>query len=144
MYLSDLVNRGNISVLEKTLAYAEARHMVLANNIANIDTPGFKTQQLDPRLFQSALRNAIDGRGGDPRKRLEIGRTDEFYVDDNGHLVVTPSEQPAQNILFHDRTNPRIEVLMASLAETVMLFNLASEQLKASYDGLKTAIRGQV
>ena len=91
MYLSDITNRGNIPVLEKLMAFTQARHKVLAENIANIDTPGYKTKQLDPRLFQAALSRAIEDRDGGPGKSLDIPTTDQFRLDDQGHLVVTPT-----------------------------------------------------
>ncbi len=144
MFLSEITNRGNIPVLEKLMAFAEARQKLLAENIANIDTPGYKVKLLDPRVFQTALGRAIDERDGDPKKPLEIGETEQFHLDELGHLVVTPVEEPAQNILFHDRTNARIEVLMTQVAENVMTYNLASQLLKNNFDGLKTAIRGQI
>lgn len=144
MFLGDITNRGNIPVLAKLMAFAEARQKVLADNIANIDTPGYKVRSLDPRAFQAALGQAIDERGNDPRKSLKLPRTEQFYEDDFGHLVVTPVEDPAQNILFHDRTNASIETLMSQVAENVMTYTLVSQLLKNSFDGLKTAIRGQI
>ena len=144
MFLSEITNRGNIPVLEKLLAFAEARQTMLADNLANIDTPGYRIKQLDPKAFQAAMRRAIEERGGDPRRALEIPETEQFHLDEQGHLVVTPVEEPSENILFHDRTNARIESLMTQVAENVMTYKLASQLLKNSFDGLKTAIRGQV
>ena len=144
MFLSEITNRGNIPVLEKLMAFAEARQRMLAENIANIDMPGYKTKQLDPAVFQAAMRRAIDERSTHPGAPLELPATDQFHEDEMGHLVVTPVTEPAQNILFHDRTNARIETLMAQVAENVMTYNLASQLLKNSFDGLKTAIRGQI
>lgn len=144
MFLGDITNRGNIPVLAKLMAFAEARQKVLADNIANIDTPGYKVKNLDPRVFQAALGQAMDERGSDPRKPLRLPSTEQFYEDDFGHLVVTPVEDPAQNILFHDRTNASIETLMSQVAENVMTYTLVSQLLKNSFDGLKTAIRGQI
>ncbi len=144
MFLGEITNRGNIPVLAKLMAFAEARQKVLADNIANIDTPGYKVKNLDPKVFQAALGQAIDERGSDPRKPLVLPRTEQFYEDEFGHLVVTPVEDPAQNILFHDRTNASIETLMSQVAENVMTYSLMSQLLKNSFDGLKTAIRGQI
>lgn len=144
MFLSEITNRGSIPVLEKLMAFTEARQKMLAENIANITTPGYRIKQLDPQAFQRALGRAIDERGGDPKKPLDIRATEQFHLDEFGHLAVTPTEQPAQNILFHDRTNARVESLMAQVAENVMTYNLASQLLKNSFDGLKTAIRGQI
>ena len=39
-------------VLEQVVNFTEARHGVLAGNIANLDTPGYKTRDLSPALFQ--------------------------------------------------------------------------------------------
>ncbi len=144
MYLNDLVNQGPIPVLEKLMAFSEVRHSVLAENIANIDTPGYITKQLDPAAFEQALRRAVEQRGDDPNAPLVLPPSDEFSEDDQGHLKVTPSTQPAENILFHDRTNASIEKLMADLNENTLVYSMASEMLRVQFDSLKTAIRGRI
>ena len=141
--LTDVTAGGNIPVLEKLLAYAEAGQRMLADNIANVDNPDYKTKQLDPRLFQAALRQALD-QCPDPRAPLDIPATDQFQLDDQGKLRVTPAETPVQNILFHDRTNARVEQLMSQLAENVLTYNAAAQLLRGNFDSIKTAIRGQV
>ena len=50
MFLENLTNRGAMPALEATLAYAESRHRMLAENVANWQTPGYKARQLDARL----------------------------------------------------------------------------------------------
>ena len=34
------------------MAFTEARHSVLAGNVANLDTPGYKTRDLSVETFQ--------------------------------------------------------------------------------------------
>jgi flagellar basal-body rod protein FlgB len=46
---------------------AQANHRFIANNIANVDTPGYNPVSLD---FQATLRDAIEGRG-----RIALRRT---------------------------------------------------------------------
>ena len=41
MFFEGLVNRGSLPAMEKMLAFTEARHRVLTENIANVDTPGY-------------------------------------------------------------------------------------------------------
>jgi flagellar basal-body rod protein FlgB len=144
VFLTDLTERGNIPVLEKVMAFAEARQNVLAENIANLETPGYRPQQLSPEDFQAELRRALEERGGDSRKRLMLRDTGSFHQNEQGHLVVTPGRQPADNVLFHDRTNASVEKLMTDVADNLMVYNLAARMLQGSFDGLKTAIRGQV
>src|SRR5689334_1704892 len=60
--LSTLFQSSTIPVLEQVVNFTEARHGVLAGNIANLDTPGYKTRDLSPALFQQRLKEAIETR----------------------------------------------------------------------------------
>ncbi len=144
MLISQITNHGNIPILEKVMAFSEARQGVLAENMANIETPGYKAQYLDPIEFQHTLRDAVERRGGHRSAPLEMRATEQVRYDDSGRLVAHPATRPPQNILFHDRTNARIERLMTDVADNVMAYNMASQFLNAKYDALKTAIRGEV
>ena len=143
MDVSNLTNGGPIPLLEKTLAFAEARQRMLATNIANLTTPGYRAKQLDEGAFQSALAEAAkkrEERGG----AFKLEATREFRVDEQGLLELTPSENPAENLLFQDGTNASIERQMAQLAENAMLNQVSAELLKGYFDGLSKAIRGRV
>lgn len=49
-----------LSVLEQAVQFAQARHGVLAGNIANLNTPGYKTRDLSPAAFEESLKAAIE------------------------------------------------------------------------------------
>ena len=51
-----------IPVLEQVVGFAQARHNVLAGNIANLDTPGYKVRDLSVEDFQKRLDTAIEDR----------------------------------------------------------------------------------
>jgi flagellar basal body rod protein FlgB len=55
--------------------------------------------------------------------------------------MVSPSERPVDNVLFHDGTNVSIEKEMADLAKTGMSHQLVSTMLKNRYDALTRVIR---
>lgn len=140
---SGLVDRGNLPALVNTLSFNEARLRVIADNVANIHTPGFRAKQLNPAAFQEALGKAMLERGNDPRKPLLI-RSADAMTESSGRLAVTPREKPVDNVLFHDGTNASIEREMADLAETGMMHDMASRLLRMQFDGLRKAIRGTV
>jgi len=153
MFFADVVNSGTVPALEKVLAFTEARQRMLAENIANVDTPNYRTKQLDVAAFQGALRTALDDRrqSGSSRTRrgaeseaLCLPANSQFWQDDQGRLVVQPSEVPAENLLFHDDTNARIERQMAMMAENTMMHQAATELLRSRFDGLLKAIRGRI
>jgi flagellar basal-body rod protein FlgB len=144
MFFSGMVNRGALPAMEKMLAFTQARHRMIAENVANVDTPGYRTQQLDAAAFQRSLREALDARTEERTATLEIAGTDQFRLDGAGRLRVTPTAEPAENILFHDRTNVRIENQMAMLAENAMMHETVSELLRGKFEGMLKAIRGRV
>ncbi len=143
MLFFDLVNSGPTPTLERMLAFTEARHRVLVENIANIDTPGYKARQLDAKSFQTALRDAVDRRSSDVAP-LVVRGTPQFRESSTGRLEVTPTEEPPENVLFHDQTNMRVERQMAMLAENTMMHQVAAERLRGRYEELLAAIRGRV
>ena len=143
MLFLDVVNSGTVPVLERVLTYTQVRHRMLTENIANLDTPGYKTRQLDVQAFQKALQAATEKR--QPGHKLpQVQGNREFKESSSGRLEITPTLEPAENILFHDRTNARVERQMAMLAENTMMHQIATERLKGRFDELLSAIRGRV
>ena len=69
--------------------FTESRHQILANNIANIDTPNYKVADLDLAEFRHDLREAADRRRAGP--------------GDGGRYP--PKVDTQQYLLFHDRNN---------------------------------------
>ena len=117
---------------------------LIAENVANLQTPGYRAKQLDPKAFQRALGEAMVTRGEDSQRPLLVKSGREVTTDARGNLHVTPTEKPVENVLFHDGTNLSIEREMADLAETGLTHELATALLRDRMQGLRKAIRGTV
>ena len=144
MFFSTLTDGGATPALEKTLAFNHARLGMIAENVANVHTPGYRAKQLDVKAFQGALREALDAHGSGRTKTLAVNSGSEVRTDRFGQLQVTPSLEPVQHALFHDGTNLSIERQMADLAETGMANQITTRLLRGRYSGLRAAIRGTV
>ena len=144
MFVSAITDRGATPALIKTLAYGEARLQMIAENVANIHTPGYRAKHLDVKAFQRALGDALDARRGDSTRLFAVRVDGQVQTDRRGHLHVTPTEKPAGNVLFHDGTNLSIERQMADLAETGMMHELVTNLLRGRFHALRKAIRGTV
>lgn len=68
--MSGLYGNG-IALTEKVLDYLWGRQTVTLNNIANDDTPGFKTQHV---TFENELMRKLQGVGKSMENPLEISR----------------------------------------------------------------------
>ena len=76
-------------LLERALPIWEEAQRYTANNIANVDPPGFSPQQVD---FKASLKAALANRPGS----IRLDRTDPTHLGSRhglAGLVVTPSEQ---------------------------------------------------
>jgi len=144
MFFSSLTDRGSVPALVSTLVFSQERLKMIAENVANLNTPGYRAKQLDTQGFQGALRRALDERGDDTTRPFEVEAGDEVRSDDTGRLQVRPSLKPVENGLFHDGTNLSIERQMADLAETGMMHELATQLLVDKMGALRTAIRGRL
>ena len=143
MYLANITNRGAVPALINTLAFTEARHRMLAENIANWQTPGYKAKDLDVPAFQAALREALDEKGRDAGKPFVVRNTPQFGTESDGRLRVSPTDAPPGNVLFHDGTNASIDRMMTDLADNAMVHQAATQLLKGYFDAVRKAIRGQ-
>jgi len=143
VFFENLINRGSMPVLVNAAAFTEERHRMIAENVANIGVPGYKTRQLDVKGFQRALGRALDRRGTDPRNPFVLEGDRQVRTNERGELVVTPSKRPVENLLFHDGTNLSIERQMSDLAENAMMHELTNTLLRTKFDALHKAIRGR-
>ena len=126
-----------------TARFAESRQKVLAENVANIDTPDYHTQRLDPEHFQQSLKKAFAESKRAFSEEVNLKGNAQFSTDNNGNVRVEPTREPAANILFHDGTNARMEGLMAAVAKNRVMHQMALNMLKGRYNGLLKAIKGR-
>jgi flagellar basal-body rod protein FlgB len=98
--------------LGRYLTYLSERQEVIASNIANADTPGYKTLDLEsPVDFSSALQEARDS-------------------------VVEVPGMTSRN----DGNNVSIDREARLLSEDMIRFNLATQLLRGKLKGIRSAI----
>ncbi len=151
LFFESLINRGTLPALERMVAFTQARHEMLAENIANIDTPGYARKRLDPEAFQASLKEAMDrvdalspAQKRTGRALLDLRRNAQFATNLQGDIEVKPEIEPAENILLHDGTNARLETLMSEVADNALSHQFIMNQLHGRYEGVLKAIRGRI
>ncbi len=144
MWTERLTGSRTLHALELAAKFAEQRHRVLAENLANIDTPNYQAQRLDPAAFQASLRGALDAARRLRSNRLELRGNAQFATDPAGRVTVRPVREPAENVLFHDGTNAQVERLLTDVAQNSLSYELATNLLRGRHETLLRAIRGRV
>lgn len=143
-FIDSLTTRGAMPALEATLQFTHARHKVIAGNVANATTPGYRARRLEVDDFHRVLGRAMDDRGPLAMGPLKFGGSKSVRADSDGRLRFAPTTRPARNALFYDGTNVSIEREMSDMAANAMLHEVTTNLLRGRYDGLQKAIRGQV
>jgi flagellar basal-body rod protein FlgB len=137
---SGIIASRTLAALEQMAAFTEARQKVIAENIANVDTPGYQHKKVDVVGFQQALAQAMRNCAGDDLPRVT---NDQVGYDASGRMVLRGGIEPVDNLTFHDGTNGRIEKDMTDMADNQMLHQIATSLIQHHYRMLETAIRGR-
>ena len=139
--LNGIIGGKTISALEQMASFTEARQKVIAENIANVDTPGYRNKKVDAAGFQQALAQALDGSRGDAIGKVS---SDQVQYDQAGHMVLRPDVESADNLMFHDGTNGQIERDMTEMSRNQILNQMSVDMLRHHYRMIETAIRGRM
>jgi len=141
----DIFGSTTIPVLEQVVAFTEARHGVLAGNVANLDTPGYKTRDLSPALFQEKLREAIDER--DRPVSLNPGSQSLGYPsggpESSDRRSVDSLRDVAdsmKSILYHDESDVAIEKQITEVAKNQSRHNLALGLMISQFQLIEAAV----
>jgi flagellar basal-body rod protein FlgB len=111
--------------LGQFLDVSAARHKLIATNLANIDTPGYHTRDLD---FRAELARASGQAAG-----LESGGLT--------YASFTPVARQIRGLVERpDGNNVSVERETLLLAENQIKFSLAAQLLKDQFHGISLAI----
>lgn len=132
MFLERLMNETNGPLVERVLQFAQARHKVIAENMANIDTPGYRQKDLSPHKFFALLRDRAN-------QRAESAPGTTGFDD-----IAADIENPSKGILFHDQNNRSMEELATEQAKNGMLYTMAIEILRKQFTQMEMALKERV
>ncbi|MGI6606284.1 MAG: flagellar basal body rod protein FlgB [Peptococcia bacterium] len=123
-------NLNLITLLEKAMNGSALQHSVLANNIANVNTPGYKRGEVN---FRSCFDEALDNRLGlETTSPLHLNRLNQK----NSREIVIDT----QTTLRNDGNNVDIDVELATMAENNIYFNSLAQLLSSQLSMLRQAI----
>ncbi|RMF40903.1 MAG: flagellar basal body rod protein FlgB, partial [Planctomycetota bacterium] len=106
---SSWINATALPALEQTTAFAERRHLLLAGNMANLDTPGYQTRDLSVDQFQNALKQALEKQPQDAMP----GSAASGPIPEPMERVRDVSKQ----VLYHDGSDVSLEEQVAEISK---------------------------
>ncbi len=124
-----------IGLLERAMDLRGARQRVIASNVANEETPGYRAKDL---RFKDALLQAAKGTG-----MVHMRGTHP------GHITIGGSHEPARGRIIEvpvpdlplDANSVSLDTEMAKLSDNAMQYNTAATVASMRIRGLLSAIR---
>ena len=120
-----ILNNGNFTVMQKSLDASWMRQQTIADNIANIDTPGYKSKYVE---FENLLQQQLAGSAGNIDK-LEA-------MDLPAPQVMTNS----QTSIRQDGNNVDIDGENIELVRTQLQYEYMTRKISDEFSRLRYAI----
>jgi flagellar basal-body rod protein FlgB len=116
----------DIKTLERIINFTTKRHGVLSSNIANVDTPGYKTKDLD---FDYLIEK----------------NTIELQVTNNRHISSSKNDRFSEikiNTIpsWGDSNNVELDMEVAKMTENAMMFMGSATMLSIKFRMYKEAL----
>ena len=120
-----------INVLDKAADASWTRESLLANNIANADTPGYKRQDID---FQSVLKNELSNYKymnlDQKMNAVDLSKLNASVYTDHGHYSYRL-----------DRNNVDIDTEQVELASEQIKYQALTQSITSEFQRLQSVIK---
>lgn len=113
----------SVNLLEKMLDVSAMKHKVIANNIANINTPGYKKMEVS---FAGQLEKVI-----------KDSSTNKF---DNFQPKIVVSKEDTNGTVRNDGNNVDMDKEVSSLMKNTLSYNIYTQLLAKKMELVKSAI----
>lgn len=128
---------NSFKLFEKALDLRSQKNRLIASNISNIDTPGYKA-------FDLVVEDELDKISGSSKK-LDMEKTDQRHLSSNGQLIDGITYKVAESSKFSlkkDGNTVDLDNEMTNLAENSLMYNASAQILIKKFQMLKNAIKG--
>lgn len=124
---------GTINLLHNSLDYASAKNRVISTNIANVDTPDYKSQEA---VFKNVLNEEMNT--SLPAKRTQ-GKHLSFNETNQQPYQIVTNNNTTYN---HNGNNVDMDKEMTELAKNQIYYNSLVDRISGKFGSLQTVIRG--
>ena len=131
MFTTNVFDYTNI--LDKAADASWMRENVITNNIANIDTPGYKRQDVD---FESVLQKALG-----KTKYSSLDKKVRELNQDLGNLTTTSYTDAANYSYRLDRNNVDENTENAELASESLRYQLLTTAITNNFSRMQTVLK---
>lgn len=141
-----IFEKGSLPAIEQWFYFTAHRHAVIANNIANVETPFYKTMATPDAEFRKMMFRAWDEQKLSPVNTWELHRRDGIVPRKGAAPDVRYREAPLEEagILRHSENNVDIDLEVAKMVKNSGLHTMLSTLLTQQFELMREAISERV
>lgn len=128
--MSGLFSDNSIMAAKMALDGLSRRQQLISQNIANIDTPGYRAQQVS---FESAIQRALRSSG-----QIQLAVTKPGHMAMNGMQPFYQTTDRPGGTARADENNVDIDVELSQMTETGIQYQAVSQEVSKKLALLKT------
>lgn len=134
----NLLSNSSFQRLQSGLDAANLRNQVIANNIANVDTPYFKRSDV---AFESLLQKEMNG----VKSTLPGQRTNpkHFIIGPSSQIPTISVSKDDSSAMNNNGNNVDVEREMSLLAENQLRYNSYVQAVNEQIRIMRTAVEGR-
>lgn len=138
--LEKIFSSSTIPLLNKAMDVASFRDTVIADNIANVDTPNYKRREV---IFEEKLKKVLDGQTN--RGKLIINNPRHIQIEggagweDGQPEIIQVNDESYRN----DGNNVDIDAEMAKRTKNELYYDTAAQCMTQEIKLLRLAITGR-
>ncbi|ETI69349.1 flagellar basal body rod protein FlgB [Neobacillus vireti] len=128
---------NNIGILQSALDASSLRQQVISNNIANAETPGYKTKKV---VFEDILKQQLNNQSnfvGNPTDSRH------FAIGNTTNIPSAKTVENTNSIMQSNGNNVDIDEEMSRMGKNSLWYYTLTQQLTSEFHQLSIAIKGR-
>src|SRR5574343_419298 len=124
----------HLSVISQAMTMRTQRHQVLASNIANADTPGYKARDFS---FEAAMKNAVAGR---VNSGVALARTASGHLGGNSDAAYAALQFRKESQSAVDGNTVDMDIERTQIAENALQYQILTQLISEKFKGVRSAL----
>ncbi|GFZ83861.1 flagellar basal-body rod protein FlgB [Paenibacillus marchantiophytorum] len=133
-----LLDKPSWNLMERSLDASTLRQKVVANNVANVDTPYFKRSDVQ---FEDLLQDQMSS----STPSIEGYRTDSrhFFIGKTTKLPNTEIKTDESTAINNNMNNVDMDYEMSLMAKNQLKYNTMIQQMNSEFKKMRTVLGGK-
>jgi len=128
---------NNIGILQSALDASSLRQQVISNNLANAETPDYKSKQV---VFEDILKQQLSNQTNFVGKRTD---SRHVMIGKSADIPMAQTVENSDTVMQNNGNNVDLDKEMTQMGKNSLWYYTLTQQLTSQFQQLSIAIKGR-